>query len=101
VVKKEIQKFKLTRPQLARLQAVMDRVRDGATRTGDVKALGDGVLEVRVEMEDLSFRVAYAETDDGLLLLALHAFRKQRDNERQAVKLAKKRWREWRDRDGV
>lgn len=94
-VQKAISKYGLAKDDLARLQNVMDRVAEGRTRSGDVKALRDGVSEVRVRIGKRHIRLAYAEIDSGFVLLALHLFHKQRDSEERHVGIAAERLKEW------
>lgn len=97
-VAKAIKKYDLTRTDLARLQVVMDRIADGRTRSGDVKALRNGVLEVRVRIGHRNFRLAFAELDGGLVLLGLHLFHKQRSAEPRHVAIAVDRLKDWLNR---
>jgi phage-related protein len=97
-VNREIRKCELNRAELAKLYTVMQRVADGRTTTGDVKALRDGVLEVRVVVANRQLRLCYAEVGEGLILLALHFFQKQRQVEDRHIDLAVSRLRDWRKR---
>ncbi|MDG4815904.1 MULTISPECIES: type II toxin-antitoxin system RelE/ParE family toxin [unclassified Micromonospora] len=100
-VQKAIGKYRLTTAELARLYVVMDRVAEGRTRPGDVKALRDGVLEVRVRIGGRNFRLAYAELGDGLVLLGLHFFHKQRQVEDRHIDTAAARLKDWLSRHGA
>lgn len=100
-VQKAIAKYHLNAAELARLQVVMDRVAEGRTRPGDVKALRDGVLEVRAKIGSRHFRLAYAELDGGLVLLGLHFFHKQRQVEDRHINTAADRLKDWLARDGA
>ncbi|MEV0327929.1 type II toxin-antitoxin system RelE/ParE family toxin [Micromonospora echinospora] len=71
---------------------------EGRSRPGDVKALRDGVLEVRVRIGNRNFRLAYADLGDDLVLLGLHFFHKQRQVEDRHVAIAVERLKDWRDR---
>jgi phage-related protein len=97
-VKKEIKKHGLTTDEATKLQVVMDRVREGRTRSGDVKSLRDGVLEVRVRVANRELRLAYGDVGDGLILLALRFFRKQRQVEAGHIDVAAERLKDWRAR---
>jgi putative component of toxin-antitoxin plasmid stabilization module len=97
-VEKEIKKHKLTTVELTKLQVVMDRVAEGRTRSGDVKPLRDGVLEVRVHVANRELRLAFAEVGGGLILLALRFFRKQRQVEARHIDVAAERLRDWQSR---
>jgi len=88
---KEIRKQKLTPAEAARLQDLMDRVLAGETMPKDVKNLGDGVLEFKLHLDHRSYRMAYAEVDDGLVLLALTFFRKTQRRQPKDVERAKDR----------
>lgn len=96
--RKEIEKHRLSRTELAKLQVIMDRVAEGRTRPGDVKALRDGVLEVRVRVANRQIRLAYAEVGGGLVLLALHFFQKQRQVEGRHIDVAVERLKDWESR---
>lgn len=98
-VSKEIEKCALTRTDLAKLQTIMDRVAEGRTRQGDVKPLRDGVLEVRVVTAGRHLRLAFAEVGNGLILLALHFFQKQRQVEARHIDLAVARLKDWKSRE--
>ncbi len=76
----------------------MERLGQGRTLRGDVKPLRDGVFELRARVGRRSFRLAYAEVDDGLVLLALHFFVKKSQVAPHDVKLAVDRLRDWRSR---
>jgi len=77
----------------------MERLAQGRTLRGDVKPLRDGVFELRARVGRRSFRLAYAEVDDGLVLLALHFFFfKKSQVAPHDVKLAVDRLRDWRSR---
>lgn len=97
-IRKEIEKHRLNRAELAKLQVIMNRVAEGRARAGDVKALRDGVLEVRVQVANRQIRLAYAEVDDGLVLLALHFFHKQRQVEARLIDTAVDRLKDWQSR---
>ncbi|MFI0794855.1 type II toxin-antitoxin system RelE/ParE family toxin [Micromonospora rubida] len=97
-VRREILKSRLTTAEAAKLQTIMDRVAEGESRPGDVKSLRDGVLEVRVRVGQRCLRLAYGECEGGLILLALHFFQKQRQNESRHVEVAVDRFRDWKSR---
>ncbi|RZT82053.1 putative component of toxin-antitoxin plasmid stabilization module [Micromonospora violae] len=99
-MRKEILKSRLTKAEAAKVQAIMDRVAEGRTRPGDVKPLRDGVLEVRIRVGDRRLRLAFAEGTDSLVLLALHFFQKQQQNESRHVEVAVDRFRDWKSRHG-
>ena len=90
-VVKEISKEKLSAPEAARLQDMMNRVSAGETMPKDVKNLGDGVLEFKLHLDHRSYRLAYAEVNGGLVLLALTFFRKTQQRQQKDVKRAKDR----------
>ncbi|MEV7770542.1 type II toxin-antitoxin system RelE/ParE family toxin [Kitasatospora sp. NPDC086791] len=78
VVRREIDKCKLKRFEIAKLQAIMERAATGTLRPPDVKHLGDGLLELRFEGEKRIFRLFYSEVDDqGPVLLALKFINKK------------------------
>lgn len=97
-VRREILKARLTKAETAKLQTIMDRVAEGRTRPGDVKPLRDGVLEVRIRVGERQLRLAYGEGASNLVLLALHFFQKQRQNESRHVDIAVDRFRDWKSR---
>lgn len=90
-VLKEIAKQKMSTAELARLDDLMDRIACGETLKKDVKSLGDGVLEFVLRLDHRSYRMAYAEVDGGLVLLALTFFRKTKQRQTESVDLAKQR----------
>ena len=90
-VVKEISKEKLSAPEAARLQDMMNRVSAGETMPKDVKTLGDGVLEFKLHLDHRSYRLAYSEVNGGLVLLALTFFRKTQQRQQKDVKRAKDR----------
>ncbi|MET3709053.1 hypothetical protein ABIB17_003703 [Arthrobacter sp. UYEF6] len=55
---KEIQKAKLSRAELGRLDDIMERVASGETLKKGVKPLGDGVLEFVLHLDKRSYRMA-------------------------------------------
>ncbi|WP_329106452.1 type II toxin-antitoxin system RelE/ParE family toxin [Micromonospora sp. NBC_01699] len=81
---------------MAKVQTAMDRVAEGRAQPSDVKALRGGVLEVRVSVARRRLRLIYAETEGGLVLLALHFFQKQRQVEARHIDIAIDRLREFR-----
>lgn len=96
-VRKDIRKAGLTAWEAGRVQEMMDRVARGSARLRlDFKPLRDGVSEILVDGHNRTFRLMYAEVDDGLVLLALHFISKKKQNDRQAVELAVQRLRAWR-----
>lgn len=100
-VDKEITDAKLPLAELARLQALMERYKQGHARRNDWKYLRDGVYELRLRGDSRIFRLYFAhEGGDGsqLMLLALHFAGKKKQNDRAAVTLAVDRLREWRRR---
>ncbi|GAA2491526.1 hypothetical protein Ahu01nite_028630 [Winogradskya humida] len=97
-VHKELDKHKLNAMELAKLQTIMDRIAEGRAQPKDVKSLRDGVLEVRVRVGKRQLRMTYAEGGDGLILLALHFFQKQRQVEATHIDLAVSRLEDWRSR---
>ncbi|MED7954331.1 MULTISPECIES: type II toxin-antitoxin system RelE/ParE family toxin [unclassified Streptomyces] len=98
-VQKELQKADLAPHERARLFVLLNRVKERQTLPGDVKDLGDDLLEVRLTGDHRTFRLLYAEESGGLVLLALSFFQKKSQktpsNERGT---ASKRLREWRRR---
>lgn len=97
-VAKEIKKARLTKHEHGRLEALMERVADGDVLPREVKDLRDGVRQFKFDVADHSYRLLYAEVDDGLMLLALHFFSKKQQNDRRAINLACKRLRDWNQR---
>ena len=95
-VKKEIEAARLSKGELGRLGELMDRVAEGRTLPKDVKDLHNGVLEFKLNLRQRSYRLLYAEVDNGLILLALHFFSKKTQVDRKAVDLAVERLRQWR-----
>lgn len=98
IVLREIKKAGLTPWEVGRLEELMDRVACCRTLPGDVNPLRDGVLETRLDGDRRIFRLAYAEVNGGLVLLALHFFPKKKERERAAVDLAISRLKEWKRR---
>lgn len=100
-VLKEIAKQKLSTAELVRLDELMDRVASGETLKKDVKPLGDGVMEFVLHLDRRSYRMAYAELDDGLVLLALTFFRKTKQRQTESVDLAKERLKTYKRHKGT
>jgi phage-related protein len=100
-VLKEISKQKMSTAELARLQELMDRVASGETLKKDIKPLGGGVLEFMLHLDRRSYRMAYAELDGGLVLLALTFFRKTKQRQTESVELAKERLKSYRHHNGM
>ncbi|MFF1903190.1 type II toxin-antitoxin system RelE/ParE family toxin [Kitasatospora sp. NPDC058218] len=96
---KDLQKARLATHERARLFVLMNRVKQRQTLPGDVKDLGNDLLEVRLTGDHRTFRLLYAEESEGLVLLALSFFQKKSQktppNERGA---AERRLKEWRNR---
>ncbi|WP_329489671.1 type II toxin-antitoxin system RelE/ParE family toxin [Kitasatospora sp. NBC_01246] len=96
---KDLQKARLASHERARLFVLMNRVKERQTLPGDVKDLGNDLLEVRLTGDHRTFRLLFAEEGEGLVLLALSFFQKKSQktppNERGA---AERRLREWRNR---
>ncbi|WP_328582653.1 type II toxin-antitoxin system RelE/ParE family toxin [Streptomyces sp. NBC_00370] len=98
-IRKEMDKCKLSKTELAKLRTLMERVRANRTLPGDVKSLGGGILEIRLDGDRRIFRLLYAEEADGLLLLALGFFQKKSQATPPTRKLtAVMRLRDWRKR---
>jgi phage-related protein len=97
-VHKEIEKCGLTVTEMAKVQTAMNRVAEGRAQPGDVKTLRGGVLEVRVSVAQRRLRLIYAESQGGLVLLALHFFQKQRQVETRHIDVAVDRLRDFRSR---
>lgn len=97
-VEKEMGKLKLSSWDAVRVADAMERVAAGQALPGEVKALRDGVLEVKVNGQRRTYRMLYAELDGGLVLLGLHFFAKKVQNARDDVDLAAKRLRSWLER---
>lgn len=76
-VDKELSKAGLTVQEKAKLYVLMGRVKNQATLPGDVKNIGDDILEIRLQGNHRIFRLLYAEEEDGLVLLALCFFQKK------------------------
>ncbi|MEJ1195180.1 type II toxin-antitoxin system RelE/ParE family toxin [Pseudarthrobacter sp. CCNWLW207] len=99
-VLKEIAKQKLSTTELIKLDELMDRVASGDTLKKDVKPLGDGVMEFVLHLDRRSYRMAYAEVDGGLVLLALTFFRKTKQRQTESVDLAKERLKTYNHHNG-
>lgn len=98
-VKKELTKCQLTQREQAKLRTLMERVRTRQTLPGDVKSLGDDLLEVRLDGDHRIFRLLYAEERGGLLLLGLCFFQKKSQaTPPRHKRSAKGRLKEWRKR---
>ncbi|GAB3458674.1 type II toxin-antitoxin system RelE/ParE family toxin [Actinophytocola sediminis] len=95
-VAKEIKKAGLTLGELGQLDEVMARVAEGRTLPKDTKPIRDGVHQFKLNLRQRSYRLLYAEVDDGLVLLALHFFSKKKQKDQDAVDLAVDRLRTWR-----
>ncbi|MFE5583954.1 type II toxin-antitoxin system RelE/ParE family toxin [Kitasatospora sp. NPDC056531] len=99
-VRKELDRARLAPHEQAKLYVLMQRVKDRQTLPGDVKDLGNDLLEVRLTGSHRIFRLLYAEEADGLVLLALSFFQKKSQktpsNERGT---AERRLKEWRNRN--
>lgn len=70
-----------------------------AGRTGpkDHKRLRDGVEELRLAGDRRAIRLYFGrcDDDDGFVLVAVHIQVKKVDNDRRAVDLAVRRWRDY------
>lgn len=97
-IEDELRAAKLSKHEVAKLEHLMERLAEGRTLRGDVKPLRDGVCELRGRVGQRSFRLAYAEVDDGLVLLAVHFFFKKSQVATRDVALAVDRLRDWRSR---
>lgn len=96
-VTRDLQKCKLNVHERARLSVLMERIRDRTTQQGDVKPLGDGLLEARLSGDGRIFRLVYVEVNGGLILLGLHFFQKRsQQTQRREIRAAQKRLKEWR-----
>ncbi len=98
-IQKDMAKCKLTKTELAKLRTLMKRVQLNRTLPGDVKSLGGGILEIRLDGDRRIFRLLYSEEDDGLLLLGLSFFQKKSQATPPTRKLtAVMRLKDWRKR---
>lgn len=98
-VQKELDKCRLTNAELVKLRTLMARVQRRATLPGDVKSLGEGLLEVRLDGNRRIFRLIYAEEHGGLVLLGLTFFQKKTQSTPSSAKrAASKRLKDWRKR---
>ncbi|MGH3928724.1 MAG: type II toxin-antitoxin system RelE/ParE family toxin, partial [Pseudonocardiaceae bacterium] len=97
-IQDELRDAKLSAYEVAKLQLLMERLAEGQPMPQDGKALRDGVCELRAKVGQRSFRLAYAEVDDGLVLLALHFFFKKSQVARHDIDLAVDRLKDWRAR---
>ncbi len=97
-IQDELRDAKLSKFEVAKLQLLMERLAQGRTMPQDVKALREGVRELRAKVGQRSFRLAYAEVDGGLVLLALHFFFKKSQVARCDIDLAVDRLKDWRAR---
>lgn len=97
-IQDELRDAKLSKYEVAKLQLLMERLAEGRTMPGDVKALREGVCELRAKVGQRSFRLAYAEIDGELVLLALHFFFKKSQVARRDIDLAVDRLKDWRTR---
>ncbi|MBV2151904.1 type II toxin-antitoxin system RelE/ParE family toxin [Kitasatospora sp. SUK 42] len=99
-VRKDLEKARLASHETTKLAALMRRVQDRQTLPGDVKDLGNDLLEVRLTGNRRIFRLLYAEEAGGLVLLALCFFQKKSQktppNERDT---AERRLKDWRNRN--
>lgn len=86
--------------EVARVEEVMLRVKTGeGLRPGDVKPLGRDLYELRVNCGNRSFRLIFAYTERGAVLLAVHLFvKKTRKTPQPALELAEQRLKDWRSR---
>lgn len=91
-VKKERDRLRLTRPDLARVAQAMHDYKTGKAVPGkDVKPLRDGVLELLVSTGGLAIRLYFARIEEDAIILGLHIQSKKKDNDRRAVDLAASR----------
>lgn len=58
-------------------------------RMPHARSLGDGLLELRFDMSRRSWRIAYWQRPDGVIV-ALTVFHKQRNNERREIERARR-----------
>lgn len=98
VVGKELRSASLTKQEIGRLERARERIRTRQTRRGDVKAVGKGVLEARVDGDTRIFRLFYAEVDGGLVFLALRFTVKKSRRVPQDIATAQDRLADWRQR---
>lgn len=101
VVSNEVEDAGLEEYESAKLVTLMDRIRDGRTRHGDVKSPGQGVLEARLSGRR-QFRLLFAKVDDdgGVVLLGLHFVGKKSRTIPRAVETAQARLKDWLRRKG-
>lgn len=102
VVAREIAKAKLRREEQARVAAIMARALAGKLQRGDIKPLGDGLKELRIDGDSRIFRLFYADVDnDGPVLLALKFINKKSTQgiatPPRDIETARKRLAEWRN----
>lgn len=85
----------LKRDEQAALAAVIQRIQQGETRSGDVKRLAKDILEARVRLNGVFVRVAYSRW--GPHYVGLTVFKKQKNQtESQDLRRAEDRLRDWR-----
>ena len=80
----------LTKPIRAKIMAYVLRLRAGGTKR-NVKALGDGVFEVRVHAGS-GYRVYFGEVDNTIIVLLVGGDKGSQDRD---IKKAKSFWRSY------
>ncbi|WP_324793404.1 type II toxin-antitoxin system RelE/ParE family toxin [Streptomyces cyaneofuscatus] len=103
VVKKEIDKCRLKRDELVRLQKIMERTARDELLPRDRKPLGEGLWELRLNCGERIFRLFYSEVEgEGPLLLALKFVNKKSTQGIKTdpgdIETARKRQSEWQTR---
>jgi phage-related protein len=94
----DVRKARLTAHEKVRLKELMEACAAGQLRYPTIKPLSGtpGLMELRLILEDRSFRLVYAEIGGGLVLLALHLFRKQASSQPAQIREAVRRYKTWR-----
>lgn len=104
VVRKEIDKCRLTQNERLRLGKIMSRAQEGALLPRDRKSLGLGLWELRLDCGERIFRLFYSEIESGPVLLALKFVNKKSSQgiatDPGDIETARKRLSEWQSRAG-
>lgn len=98
----DIAKLRLTAFEKVRVEERMTACANGELGYPTIKPLKGtpGLFELRISCEERSFRLVYVDTGDGLVLLALHFFRKQADSQPAQIREAVRRYKIWRREAG-
>jgi len=101
LVRDEIQQLLKSGPPRKELGALLTRIQRDKQLPDDTKSLGDGLWEARLDYGGNAYRLYYGKSAVELVLVMVKFAKKGGQGEQaRAVKIARKRWADWR-RSGI